>query len=59
MTRKGRCWSYFAWSFGKWSSAAAVTVMGFGTDEVIQDNIVTGEDNWKDSWEGSISDCQE
>jgi hypothetical protein len=37
----------------------AVTVTGFRMDEAIQDNIITGEDNWQDSWEGFISDSQE
>jgi hypothetical protein len=38
---------------------AAATETGFRTDEAIQDNIITGEDNWQDSWEGFISDSQE
>jgi hypothetical protein len=35
---------------------AAATATGFGTDKAMQDYTLTGEDNWQDSWEGSISD---
>jgi hypothetical protein len=38
---------------------AAATATGFGTDEVMQDYTITREDNWQDSWEGSISDGEE
>ncbi len=41
------------------SAHAAATATGFGTDEVMQDYTITGEDNWQDKWEGSISDCEE
>jgi hypothetical protein len=41
------------------SAHAAATATGFGTDEVMQDYTITGEDNWQDNWEGSISDCEE
>ncbi len=37
----------------------AATATGFGTDEVMQDYTITREDNWQDSWEGSISDGEE
>ena len=37
---------------------AVVTATGLGTDEAIQDDYVTGERNWQDSWEHS-SDSEE
>jgi hypothetical protein len=37
---------------------AVVAVTGLGTDEAIQDDYVTGERNWHDSWENS-SDSEE
>jgi hypothetical protein len=40
-------------------AAHAAAATGYGTDEVMQDYTITGEDNWQDSWEGSISDGEE
>jgi hypothetical protein len=41
------------------NGAAHAAATGYGTDEVVQDYTITGEDNWQDSWEGSISDGEE
>jgi hypothetical protein len=37
----------------------AASLAGLGTDEEIQENIVTGEENWQDSWTNPTSDGED